>query len=140
MLPIGGQLATLGKWGRNALKFDSSVQGFVSKSGIIFTLGSIDGNRLSHVLKHGLDTSSKPLQGVFNGSSKNIISVVDEAWEKKLNQDISASSGNNVFEIDMGRNIGWEGGSQGTGAALTKIRIIMASGGSSQIISAYPIR
>jgi len=140
MLPIGGQLATIGKWGRNALKFDSSVQGFISKSGIVFTFGSVHGNRISHVLAHGVNDLSKPTQGVFNGSGKDIISVVDEAWEKKLNQNISASAGNNVFEIDMGRNIGWEGGSQGTGVALTKIRIIMASGGSSQIISAYPIR
>jgi hypothetical protein len=138
-LPIGGQLATLGKWGRNVLKFDNAIEGFISKSGIIFKLGSIHGNRLSHVLAHGANDLSKPLQGVFYGSSKEILSVVDEAWEKKIAQNIQPSSGDNVFEIDMGRSIGWEGGSQGTGAALTKIRIIMSSGTSNQIISAYPI-
>ena len=83
-LPIGGQLATIGKWGRNALKFEGSIQGFISKSGLVFKLGSAHGNRLEHLFFHLADSPNRPqVHGYFSqlATRKELLIFMDIQWE-----------------------------------------------------------
>jgi len=146
MMPIGGWAATGGKWARNALKYDGVVNGyatFLSKNGLTITFMGRE-NRLDHVLNHLADDLSKPggKHGVFNGTSKDAISIVDEAWEavRKNNVGYSVTStGSWNYIVDMGRVIGWEGGSTGSKQSVAKL-LISVRPNSSELITAFPVK
>ncbi|GAB2559629.1 PA14 domain-containing protein [Spirosoma areae] len=143
MMPIGGWAATGGKWARNALKYDG-VGGYVSKSGLTFKFFGKE-NRLDHVLNHMKDDLSKQggIHGVFYGTAKDVISTVDEAWEIIKRNNISpsiSSTGNYNYVVDMGRVIGWEGGSAGSKAPVTKLLISTKPNSDAVLVTSFPIR
>ncbi|GAB4021059.1 hypothetical protein GCM10028773_28410 [Spirosoma koreense] len=143
MLPIGGQLSTISKWGRNILKYDGG-RNWVSKSGLVFTMEN-KGNRLSHIFDHMKDDLTKPDHGVFYGDAKQVLSVVDEAWEKINVQGIQgvpdpSGSGFINYVVDMGREIGKVGGKNniGNNQTTSTILIKIKPGTISNLNTAYP--
>jgi hypothetical protein len=142
MAPIGGQLATLGKWSKNTMKFMGD--GFQTTSGLAFKLGSKEGNRLSHVLAHTSDNLKKPFHGVFTVGD-DLVSTLDNAWEmaQKGGNNVIKSVGDNgniSYIVDMGKQVGFEGGKKGSGDALNRIQIVIKGGTDSEVITAFPVR
>ena len=126
MLPLGGQLATAGKWASNALKFSDNA--FHSASGLVFKLGSKEGNSLSHVLSYTVDNVKKADHGIF--------SVGDDLISLDNARDVAKQGGDNVirtvqengnisYVVDMGRQVGTAGGKNGSGEALNRIQFII---------------
>jgi hypothetical protein len=141
MVPIVGWGATATKWARNALKFSDNA--FHSSSGLVFKHNKY-GNRLSHVMEHTTNDLAKPIHGVFNVGEGNLVGTLDEAWEiaQKGGDNVTKTvqeNGNVSYVIDMGREIGFEGGSKGSGDALSKINIVVEQG-SSDVVTAFPTK
>ena len=109
------------------LSFDKGSQTWTSPGGLIFGHGSTHGNRIKHVLAHGVPDPSKPIHSVFNVPRNQILPLVDEAWAARgavLPGDPGA------FVIPMGRPVGTAG--------ETAIKIIVRPN-TSEIITAYPV-
>ncbi|MBX2828551.1 MAG: hypothetical protein KTR22_10315 [Flavobacteriaceae bacterium] len=140
MIPVVGWGSTATKWGRKALKLSDNM--FHSTSGLIFKFGSKHGNRLSHVLDHTRNNLKKKKHGVFT-LGDNLISTIDEAWEmaKKGGDNVtkSLSYGNDVYIVEMGKKVGYEGGKKGSGDSLSKIKFVMKQG-TQEVISIFPIK
>lgn len=111
----------------NALRYGNDGT-WISNEGLIYGQGSIDGNRVNHILQHTQLNPYKPIHTVFNVDRCNVIGLVDEAWINRGN-GILQSNGNVYYDIDLGRTVGING--------ETTIRII-TRGYSDNIITAYP--
>ena len=109
------------------------------------------GNRVKHVLRHAEDQPNrKGKHGVFDAGPKGFLKVVDEGWLLKQSDPssilkhttgVSPITGGprEVFVIEMGRRIGFEGGKAGAQAGLptaTKLRLIIDDG--KDVLSAFP--
>jgi hypothetical protein len=142
MVPFAGWASTGTKWARNILKFSDNA--FHSASGLVFKQGRKHGNRLSHVLAHTADDMSKVKHGVFNSGGDELVGTLDEAWEiaQKGGDNVVKTvqdNGNVSYLIDMGKEIGYEGGKKGSGEALSKINIVVEEG-TSDVITAFPTK
>ena len=126
------------KFIRNALKLSDNA--FHSASGLTFKFGSKHGNRLSHVLEHTKNDLTKNFHGVFTVGD-DLVKTLDEAYElaKKGGDNVikSTENGRTSFIVDLGRNIGFEGGKKGSEKALNKINIIVEEG-TDNVITAFP--
>lgn len=165
MAPIGGQWLTVGKWTKNALKcLGGSV--FVTTSGLIFRTHVVESkvvHRLSHVFSHTVNDLTKPTHGVF-AVGNQIIETIEEGWSRVqsvpahrwdaampvgrsetidgVTRELRIGEGGVVYEtfkIDMGRKIGVEGGTSGTGGALNKVAISVVRG-TTEVVTAFPTK
>lgn len=132
----------LGKLGKGVLKLSDNA--LYSAAGLIYKQGSKHGNRLSHVLAHKADDTSKLLHGVWSKkmSETDIVQTVDKAWNlaKENNIDgVLQKNGNMVYDIPMGYQVGSQGGKLGKGQSLNTIRIV-TEGKTPEIITAFPIK
>jgi filamentous hemagglutinin len=91
--------------------------------------------RWQHLQKHGADIPGRPgLHGVFDNDPAM---TTMEAWYRAQRLGIMPTA-DGTFVVPMGRRIGWQGGSLGTGDALENVTIHTING--RQIITAYPTR
>jgi hypothetical protein len=103
--------------------------GWKSKAGLFYGLGSSHGNRVKHVLAHTLPDLSKPAHTVFREKGAKALELVDEAFTLKNQLNISPVEGDpSAFLVPMGRVVGTQG--------ETSIRLVIANG--NEIITAYP--
>gem|GEM_PF-7038418 len=144
MIPLVGTVPTVAKWSRNVLKFSDNA--FITASGLTLKLGSREGNRLSHVFAHAVNDLTKSKHGVFElADGEDLLSTIDKAWEtaQKGGRNVEKtvqSNGNISYVIDMGKKVGYEGGSEGTGEALNKVQIIIKKGTDDELITAFPVK
>lgn len=85
---------------------------------------------------HGADNLGKPVQGVF---SSDPIATTEAAWKTAQTSGIQPTvqaNGNHVYDVPMGKSVGWQGGSNGTGAPLTTVRLVTTPTG--QVVTAFP--
>ena len=116
---------------------------FESTAGLRYVPGSADNHRLRHVMQHAKDDTTKPIHGVFEGDRDQILAAIDEAYQKakKGGRDVHSEEQNDrlVFTVNLGRKIGYMGGSEGkrTGNPECRyVRIVLEDG--NVVISAYP--
>ncbi|NBI30727.1 RHS repeat domain-containing protein [Chengkuizengella marina] len=101
---------------------------FESSAGLIYGSDPKFGNRIGHVLAHGVADPSRPNHTVFNVGSDNILGLLDEAWLMRgdpLKDDAA------VYLIDVGRVIGTNG--------ETTIRLVIKPN-TTEVITAYPTK
>ena len=104
---------------------------WTSNEGLIYGQGSVDGNRVKHVLQHTTPNPNKNKHTVFNVKGKDAITLVDSAWRQRTNAVVSVQkNGNVVYDVPMGRVVGTAG--------EKTIRIVMKQN-SNEIITAFPI-
>jgi hypothetical protein len=90
--------------------------------------------RWQHLQRHAVDQPLRPgVHGVFDNDP---VMTVQEAWYRGQRLGIQPSA-DGTYVIQMGRRVGWEGGSLGTGQGLENITIHTVDG---KIITAYPSR
>lgn len=118
---------------------------FESTAGLRYVSGSVDGHRLKHVMKHAKDDLSKPKHGVFEGDRDQILAVIDEAYEKtkKGGKDVrkSEEGARTVYIVNLGRKIGYVGGSSGERSGNPDCRYVqLVLEDDNVVITAYPTR
>ncbi|MCR8845337.1 polymorphic toxin-type HINT domain-containing protein [Paenibacillus sp. SC116] len=105
---------------------------WISTAGLIYGQGSAEGNRVKHVLAHGIPNPTKRNHTVFNVGKDKILGLVDEAWSNKSGiMPVMQSRGTMVYNIPMGKVVGTNG--------ETSIRIVVDQG-TSDIVTAFPVR
>ena len=119
---------------------------------------SSDSSRVEHILRHAEDDPTRPVHGVFEGDERQILELVDEAYRLVNSDNRSTPKGSSsarvqsekdddkpfrtVYQVDMRRTIGFEGGRRGRERGhpqLSHITLVL-DGPDSKIITAYPSR
>lgn len=92
--------------------------------------------RWEHIQAHGANDLSKPIQGVFDNDP---VLTTQQAWQQVQLQGIRPvlENGLDTYTVPMGGRVGWQGGANGSGAALTNVKIFVKPG-TTKIITAYP--
>ncbi len=109
------------------LTFDKATRTWTTPAGLDYGQGSVQGNRVLHVLEHAEPNPAKTTHSVFSMDRKEILGAVDEAWLKK-GSPVSGDPG--AYVVPMGRPIGTTG--------ETSIKIIVRPG-TNKVITAYPV-
>jgi hypothetical protein len=141
-VPFVGIAPTAGKWARNSVKLikNSNAEHWLSDAGMVYLRNDNGVDRLGHVFEHAKNSKIKDYHGVFD-DTQDVVGLVDEAWAIKNAQNIQGvPSGPNVlFDIHIGRRVGWEGGKKGAGINVdaTNIIIILKQG-TNEVITAFP--
>lgn len=155
MVPVFGIASTGVKWTRNALKLKkltgTAGDVWISPKGLKYLPRSSGQDRLSHVFEHVRNTthypngSVKPIHGVFDDPN-DVVGIIDEAWEKVLANSadvvtIPQPGGRTAYVVNMHKRVGWEGGASGMGPStgLTKVRIVIESGTTDNVVTAFPV-
>ena len=100
------------------------------------------GSRLDHVFSHTADDLDKPDHGIFYDRGDTLIRQIDETW--RLGQNPGPGVTRNlrgariVLTVDMGKPIGYSGGTNGTGEATRLIRLVVVAD-TNQVVTAYPL-
>jgi hypothetical protein len=94
------------------------------------------GKLAAHVRLHNKNDVSKKIHGVFDNDA---VRTAENAWDRAQQLGLTKPDAGGGINVPMGGRIGWEGGSQGSGAALEYVRLVF-QGTSDDIITAYPIR
>ncbi|CAO3947873.1 hemagglutinin repeat-containing protein [Achromobacter mucicolens] len=110
------------------LAFDKATRTWKTPAGLDYGQGSVQGNRVLHVLEHAEPNPAKTTHSVFSMDRKEILGVVDEAWLKKGSPVVGDPG---AYVVPMGRPIGTSG--------ETSIKIIVRPG-TNQVITAYPVK
>lgn len=82
------------------------------------------------------DNLGEPLQGGFSGDP---IEITEAAWKDAQAtgiQPIVQANGNLVYDVPMGKPIGWQGGYNGAGAPLSAVRVVVNKAG--QVVTEFP--
>lgn len=119
----------------------SSKGHFTSPQGLVYGPGKE--HRLEHVLRHAKDKPNRNgKHGVFDGGPDKTLQTIDLAFEKakKKSKDVfvKKEGSRTVYEVNMGRRIGFVGGKDGNRRgkpATFKVRIVAAG---NNVITAYP--
>ena len=117
---------------------------YESTAGVRYGSGSEDGHRLTHLMQHADDDLDKPVHGVFSGTKRGILFLIDEAWltaQKRGPPQVKKEQQRDrtIYTIDMKKKIGYVGGQRGArqdNPPCYKIRLVMEG---SDLITAYPV-
>ena len=119
---------------------------YESPAGLLYTMGPRGEHRIEHVMRHANDQPNRPAHGVFmgNGEQDEVLKIIDDAYELVKSESPRAkhesSKGNDKYDVDMQRKVGFEGGKKGqksNNRALNKVRMILDG---NRVITAFPVR
>jgi hypothetical protein len=97
-------------------------------------------------MRHAQDQPNRPAHGVFmgNGDQDAVLKIIDDAYElvtsKSPRAKYESSQGNDKYDVDMQRKVGFEGGKKGqrsNNRALNSVRMILDG---NRVITAFPVR
>ena len=147
---LPGQKATKSNGsGSNSGGFEMKEVGrnrFESPAGLLYTMGGGGEHRIDHVMRHATDMPSRPSHGVFigDGDRDTVLQLVDDAYElakaKSPKAKHEESRGNDLWNVSMGRKVGFDGGQKGKrngNKSLNSIRMILDG---NRVITAFPVR
>lgn len=83
------------------------------------------------MLEHAAADTTKPMHSVFSVERREVLGVVDEAWNARQGLGVLQTNGNRVWTVNMGRTVGTAG--EGN------IKIIVRDG-TNRVITAYPTK
>ena len=135
-------LSQVADWLGNGRLTKLSDDVYESTEGIKYGLGSVEGHRIAHVLKHTKPANLSDIgtngHGIFN-SNEEILSIIDEAWKKKKLNNIQGELDDPIaYVVQMDRTVGRVQYSNGSNIITDTIRVVVKPDGS--ILSAYPYR
>jgi hypothetical protein len=116
-----------------------------STAGLRYTRGSQHGTRLAHLMSHTRDEPNRDgPHGVFDSDNPvTVVRLVDEAYLKaRAGDHVTADreGDQTVYEIDMGRRIGYVGGESGARRGKPPARHLRLVVQGDRLITAFPIR
>jgi RHS repeat-associated protein len=119
-----------------------------SSGGLRYGADPNHGNRVQHVLRHSVDDPMRAGangHGVFDAGRTGTLGVIDEAWQIAQrggsNVTVTTQGTRTVYNVDMGRRVGYTGGQAGGAAghpAANNVRIVVE--GTNDLITAFPFR
>jgi hypothetical protein len=116
----------------------------VSPAGLRYGLGSFEGNRVQHILRHAEDDPSRPIHGVFDGGEDEIFAVIDEAYliakQGGPRVEVEREGARTIYTVDLRRRIGYIGGQSGRRSnhpPATGVRLVLEN---VDVITAFPVR
>ena len=118
-------------------------QVYQTPAGLVYGRGSQQGHRIKHVMMHANDEPGRPGQhGVFDASTQaDVLAVVDEAYLKAKRGDhlsVEKDRGRTIYEVDVGRRIGFVGGQTGkrrNHPVARHVRLVLEG---NRVITAFP--
>ena len=119
---------------------------FESPAGLLYTMGARNEHRIDHVMRHATDMPSRPSHGVFigDGDRDTVLQLIDDAYElakaKSPKAKHEESRGNDLWNVSMGRKVGFDGGQKGKrngNKSLNSIRMILDG---NRVITAFPVK
>ena len=119
---------------------------YETPAGLLYGMGARGEHRIEHVMRHAQDQPGRPSHGVFigDGDQDTVLKLIDEAYElvkaKSPRAKYESSRGNDKYDVDMQRKVGFDGGQKGkrnNHASLDKIRMILDN---NRVITAFPVR
>ena len=140
--PTSATSATGGKFQLKEIGRDR----YQTPAGLLYTMGSRGEHRIEHVMRHAQDQPNRHAHGVFigNGDQDAVLQIIDDAYElvksKSPRAKYESSKGNDKYDVDMQRKVGFEGGKKGqrsNNRALNKVRMILDD---NRVITAFPVR
>lgn len=116
-----------------------------SPAGLLYTKGSQQGHRLSHLMTHARDLPNRDgRHGVFDSEEPSaIVELVDEAYRQALSgeaTDREVEGQRVVYTVDLGRRIGYVGGRSGArkgNPPASHMRLVVQE---DRLITAFPLR
>jgi hypothetical protein len=119
-----------------------------SSGGLRYGADPNHGNRVQHVLRHSVDDPMRAGangHGVFDAGRTGTLGVIDEAWQIAQrggsNVTVTTKGTRTVYNVDMGRRVGYTGGQAGAAAghpAANNVCIVVE--GTNDLITAFPFR
>ncbi len=143
--PSGGYTVDLKGSGKFQLK-EVGRDRYESPAGLLYTMGPRGEHRIEHVMRHASDQPNRPAHGVFvgDGDQDAVLKIIDDAYalvkSKSPRARYESSQGNDKYDVDMQRKVGFEGGQKGkrsNNRALNKVRMILDG---KRVITAFPVR
>ena len=120
---------------------------YQTPAGLLYTMGPRGEHRIQHVMRHAQDQPKRRgSHGVFlgNGDQDAVLKIIDDAYElvksKSPRAEYESSKGNDKWEVDMQRKVGFEGGQTGqknNNRSLNSVRMILDG---NRVITAFPVR
>lgn len=118
---------------------------FESPAGLRYTHGSQQGHRLKHVMAHAEDDPNRVGQhGVFDSEDpREVVLLIDQAYTQALDGRDTRTrreEGRVVYEVDLGRRIGYVGGQSGNRRgkpAADHLRLVVQE---NRLITAFPFK
>lgn len=116
-----------------------------STAGLLYKRGSAEGHRTKHLERHCEDQPDRPgSHGVFDGGAEAMYGVLDEAYTlikaKSPQAKLREEGAQAVYEVDLGRRIGFVGGQSGerrNHPPAQRVRMVIEDG--NEVITAFPI-
>ncbi len=114
---------------------------YVSPGGLSYATELGYGNRAAHVLSHFEESADKASQGVFTVEKAEVFPMLDEAYAR-----IAESPGRyhaedqgkrQVYDVPMGRPIGYVGGQEGSRGEASTLRVVLQNG--NEVVTAFPV-
>lgn len=118
---------------------------YQTPAGLLYTMGPRGEHRIEHVMRHGSDQPNRPTHSVFlKGDQDSVLKLIDQAYElaksKSPRAKYESSKGNDKYDVDMQRKVGYDGGKKGqrnNHRSLNKVRMILDG---NRVITAFPVR
>lgn len=100
-------------------------------------------SRADHVLAHTIDDPSRPIHGVFEVGDDpcRVFDLLDEAWTKIQNGH-AVDRGDGSYDVEMERDVGYVGGSEGASAEYPTtrwVRVVVYAPSTPTVVTAYPV-
>lgn len=118
---------------------------YQTPAGLLYTMGPRGEHRIEHVMRHASDQPNRPTHSVFLADDQDsVLRLIDQAYElakaKSPRSQYEPSQGNDKYDVDMQRQVGFDGGKKGqrnNHRSLNKVRLILDG---NRVITAFPVR
>lgn len=118
---------------------------YQTPAGLLYTMGPRGEHRIEHVMRHASDQPNRPTHSVFiDDDQDSVLKLIDQAYElaksKSPRSKYESSKGNDKYDVDMQRKVGYDGGKKGqrnNHRSLNKVRMILDG---NRVITAFPVR
>jgi hypothetical protein len=114
---------------------------YTSPGGLTYPTELGYGNRAAHVLDHFEESAEKSSQGVFSIGKDEVFPMIDQAYAR-ISEDPGGYHAEDqgkrqVYDVPMGRVIGYVGGQEGTSEQASTLRVVLQEG--NQVVTAFPV-
>jgi hypothetical protein len=114
---------------------------YLSPGGLRYGTDVSYGNRAAHVLDHLAESGEKASQGVYTVGRDEVFPLIDEAFAR-IREDPDRYHAEDqgkraVYDVPMGREVGYVGGQEGSQARVSTLRVVLQGG--DELVTAFPI-
>ena len=114
---------------------------YTSPGGLLYPTELGYGNRAAHVLDHLEESAEKSSQGVYTIGKDEVFPLIDQVYaqiaEEPGRYHFEDQGKRQVYDVPVGRVIGYVGGQEGRQAQSSTLRVVLQDG--NQVVTAFPV-